>query len=778
MKLWYNRPAASWTEALPAGNGRLGAMLVGNPENERVYLNEDTFWSGYPRKLENVCTVEAFQKIRDLIIQRRYQDAENLIEKEMSFQWGESYEPLGNLKLDFDDGEISDYRRELNLDEALLTVNYTASGVKHVRELLVSAPQQVMAMRLTADAPCSVSFALSMDGELRHEIFVEQNRLWMKVQAPSNVEPSYRNDKEEPVFYSNQPDEQGMRAWVAVEVRHDGGELTAEGDALRLQGANSAVVLLAAHTSFRRYNLMPDIPDEEVRGMCAADLEGVSDYEALRAAHVKDHRRYMERVEFALEGESREDLPTDERIRSFDPENPDVGLYPMLFQYGRYLMIAGSRPGTQATNLQGIWNKEVRPPWSSNYTININTQMNYWPALSCGLEEMQLPLIDLVKDLAENGREMAEQLYGAGGFVSHHNTDLWRFTWPVGNHVEGSATYGFWNMSGAWLCQQVFERYEYTLDKEYLRDTAWPILRSAAEFMLNMLIEDEDGSLIVSPATSPENQFLADGKTFAVDRTSAMSMALAREVFGNCVKACEILEENADFAEELRSAIAKLRPNAISESGRLIEWYDDHPEREVHHRHLSHLYGVHPGNHINAEDTPELMAACRKSLEVRGDEGTGWSLAWKVCQWARHGEGERALRVLNMQLRLVSEEATVFHGGGSYANLFCAHPPFQIDGNFGVVAGIAEMLLQSREDRILLLPALPKAWAKGCISGLRARGQVQAEIAWNGEEGCAGLTSGVRRMVRISVGRGQWIERELVPGEELVLKWRGDRFID
>ena len=773
MKLWYSRPAACWTEALPGGNGRIGAMLVGNPAQERIDLNEDTFWSGYPRRLENVDTAEVFQKIRELIFQRRYREAEELFEDKMSFAWGESYEPLGALKLDFGGMKAENYRRALNLDDALLSVDFRANGVHYARELLVSAPNQVLALKLSADRPGSISFEATMDAPIRHAVQGEEDVLWMRVQAPSLVEPNYSNALEEPVQYSTAPGEQGVRAWVAVQIRHDGGSLRCEKDRLCLEGADSAVILVAARTSFRSYDAAPDTPDEEVRARCMDDLAGADDYEALRERHVMDHRTYMQRVRFELGEDEGESVPTDERLRRFDPAHPDCGLYPLLFQYGRYLLIAGSRPGTQALNLQGIWNSEVRPPWSSNYTININTQMNYWPALPCALEEMQLPLIDLVCDLARSGRETARMLYRAPGFVSHHNTDLWRFTWPVGNRTRGCVGYAFWNMSGAWLCGQLFERYEYTLDANYLRGTAYPVMRAAAEFVLSLLADDGEGNLIVSPATSPENGFLIEGRHTATDRTSAMSMALARELFGNCVKACEVLDEDGDFAQRLRETIAKLRPDGIGADGRLLEYFEEHEEDEPHHRHLSHLYGVHPGNRINREDEPALMDACRRSLEGRGAEGTGWSLAWKVSQWARHGEGDRALNALNMQLRLVEGGDTHYSGGGSYVNLFCAHPPFQIDGNFGVAAGISEMLQQSRPGRLLILPALPKEWKRGSVHGLCARGCIRTEIDWNGDEGSARLRSDVAQTVRVSVGRSGCIDVQLTPGREAILTWKG-----
>lgn len=774
MKLWYDRPASCWTQALPAGNGRLGAMLFGGAAHERVDLNEDTFWSGHPRHLTGVDTAKTFEDIRERVDKRRYHEAERLFEDKMSFQWGESYEPLGTLDLNFaQDGPAEDYRRELDLDEGVLSVSYRAGDAVFRRELLASVPGQVMALRLAADRPGRVGFQLTLDCPLRHEVLPDGDVLWMRAQAPSMVEPEYSHALKEPVAYSDAPGERGMAGWVAVRVCPEGGRMTLDEGGIRLEGADAATVLIAARTSFRGYDCAPDLPDERVRALCRADLDGAGDYDALRRAHVRDYRQYFDRVDLALDGPDRDDLPTDERLRRFDPEAPDMGLYATLFQYGRYLMISGSRPGTQALNLQGIWNHRVRPPWSSNYTVNINTQMNYWPALSCNLAEMELPLVDLTRDLSESGREIARQLYGARGFVCHHNTDLWRFAWPVGNRTEGCVGYAFWNMSAAWLCGMLYERYEYTLDRDFLQNTAYPIMKAAAEFLLDMLKQELDGTLIVSPATSPENGFLAEGRHTALDRTSAMSMALARELFGNCARACGILGRDEDFAQTLRDALARLRPDGVGRDGRLLEWYEEHPETEAHHRHLSHLYAAHPGSLWDLEETPKRMAAVRKALEGRGDEGTGWSLAWKVCQWARQGEGDRALRVLNMQLRLV-EEGQSGHGG-SYANLFCAHPPFQIDGNFGVTAGIAEMLVQSRAGRLKLLPARPGIWKKGRASGLCAKGAIRVDVSWDGESARATLLSETAQTVRVSLGASAAREVALTPGRPAELVWNGGR---
>ncbi len=769
MRLWYEQPAASWVEALPVGNGRLGAMIFGGVEREVLSLNEDTLWSGYPRDLNPKGKGSFFRKAAELAKNKKYHEAQELVERELTSGWTQSYMPIGDLVIDFKHaGCVENYSRSLDISSAISSIEYNVSEARYQRETFASAPDNIIIMRFSCSQQKSISFSMSFKCSLKSLVSVDNGFLVLKGEAPSHVEPSYSNDLEIPVVYSDMDGERGMLYAAMAKVIATGGRIASTPTTIEVAGADEVIILIDARTSFSGYDKHPYLNGNEYESVCADNISkaATKSYDDIFCAHVSDYRYYFDRVRLDLGENEASCLPTDKRLYRFREIQDDLSLYTLLFQFGRYLLIASSREGTQPANLQGIWNSEIRPPWSSNYTININAQMNYWLAFSCNLGELQQPLVELIENLAVNGRKTAQEVYGARGFTSHHNTDLWRLTSPMGNHWKGSACFAFWNVSAGWLCRHLYDQYEYTLDRDFLIDIAYPIMRSAALFLLDIMMEDNQGYLIICPSTSPENTFIYEGKQCNISASATMSMTIARELFHNCIKCCELLDCDTDFADELKEKINKMYPYKIGSKGQLLEWYEEYEEAEPGHRHISHLYGLHPANEITLEGTPELAEACKASLNLRGDEGTGWSLGWKINQWARLFDGDRALKLLNTQLRVVeSSDVKYSERGGTYINMFDAHPPFQIDGNFGATSGIAEMLLQSRGKRIFILPALPSAWKKGEVKGLCAKGRVTVDIQWDEDFVKTELLSEIDQTVMVAVKGTQMVKVELKAGK-------------
>ena len=775
QKLWYNKPAEFFEESLVLGNGKLGATVFGGVNSDKIYLNDATLWSGEP--VNPNMNPEAYKNIpaiREALQNENYKLAEEL-NKKIQGKNSESYAPLGTLEIsNYEKGKATNYYRELDISNATSKISYEMDGVKYTREYFVSAPDQIMVIKLTSSQKGALNFDINLRSLLKSNVEVRNNTMMMNGVAPIHENAGY---KVVPKYLEIK--ERGTKFTTLLQVKNTDGKVTSSNATMTLRNASEVFIYVSVATSFNGFDKNPATEGVDDVALALQNLNKafLKSFDKLKENHVADYQKFYNRVSLDLGKTTAPDLATDERLLRYSEGKEDKNLEILYFNYGRYLLISSSRTLGVPANLQGIWNPHLNPPWSSNYTMNINVEENYWLAENTNLSEMHLPLLSFIKNLSVTGKVTGKTFYGVNqGWAAAHNSDIWAMTNPVGQFGKEDPMWACWPMAGAWLSTHIWEHYVFTQDAAYLKKEGYPLMKGAAEFCLGWMVTDKKGNLITSPSTSPENQYITpDGFVGATMYGGTADLAMIRECFEKTIKASEVLNIDAEFRDKLKKALDKLHPYQIGKKGNLQEWYFDWEDKDPKHRHQSQLFGLFPGNHITPLKTPDLAQASKKTLEIKGDETTGWSKGWRINLWARLWDGNRSYKMFRELLRYVDPDGkkteTPRRGGGTYPNLFDAHSPFQIDGNFGGAAAVAEMLLQSDENEIRLLPALPDAWENGSVKGLCARGGFEIEMNWNNKKPEKVIISAKKEGKTTLIFGDKKQEVVLKKGQKLEINW-------